>query len=258
MTAILDGDVILYRCINAATEGLVFKDEIIIRADLEVARELVDVMVPEMVEAAGRSRALLCLSATGPPYRRRIWPGYKANRGPKPYGFKHLRDYMLSTYKTMVWGELEADDVMGILSTSPARVLDKLKVHRTPRTARPVVVSIDKDMRTFPGLLVKDEHGEVETITEDEAKRAFYAQVLTGDRVDGYPGCPKIGPVTAKKALESCHEEEDFWFAVVREYEKKGLTEDDALVQARCARILRHGEYDIMEEEIKLWQPPQL
>ena len=38
-------------------------------------------------------------------------------------------------------------------------------------------------------------------------------------------------------------------------YESKGLKEEDALVQARVARILRTEEYDILTGEVKLWEP---
>ena len=37
--------------------------------------------------------------------------------------------------------------------------------------------------------------------------------------------------------------------------EKQGLTEEDALLQARVARILRDGEYDYNKEEVVLWKP---
>ena len=38
-----------------------------------------------------------------------------------------------------------------------------------------------------------------------------------------------------------------------RTYQAKGLTEEDALVQARCAFILRHGHYD--DGRVHLWNP---
>jgi hypothetical protein len=43
------------------------------------------------------------------------------------------------------------------------------------------------------------------------------------------------------------------WDTVVEAYEKAGLTEDDALVTARLARILRAEDYDGVN--IKLWEP---
>lgn len=43
------------------------------------------------------------------------------------------------------------------------------------------------------------------------------------------------------------------WERIVRTYEAKGLTEQDALTQARCAFILRHGHYD--DGRVTLWTP---
>jgi DNA polymerase-1 len=47
----------------------------------------------------------------------------------------------------------------------------------------------------------------------------------------------------------------DLWDKVLQAYDKKGYTEAEALQQARCARILRHGEYNKKTGEVKLWQP---
>jgi DNA polymerase-1 len=42
----------------------------------------------------------------------------------------------------------------------------------------------------------------------------------------------------------------------VEAYAKKNLTADDALVQARVARILRHTDYNFKTKEPILWTPP--
>jgi DNA polymerase-1 len=42
---------------------------------------------------------------------------------------------------------------------------------------------------------------------------------------------------------------------VVAAYEKAGLTEEDAIVQARVARILRYEEFNQKKEEVLLWNP---
>jgi DNA polymerase-1 len=80
-------------------------------------------------------------------------------------------------------------------------------------------------------------------------------QTLTGDTVDGYSGVPKVGAVTANKMLaDKDMPVKDMWEIVVKAYEKAGMNEQDALQQARVARILRHGEYDKKTGEVKLWQ----
>jgi DNA polymerase-1 len=60
-----------------------------------------------------------------------------------------------------------------------------------------------------------------------------------------------VGPVKAERILAH----QDHWNAVLNAYEKAGLSEQDALVQARVARILRASDYDFKERKVKLWEP---
>ena len=118
-----------------------------------------------------------------------------------------------------------------------------------------VVVSGDKDMRTLAGAhLLPD--GTIEMVSEFQANRKLYEQILTGGTSDGYKGCPKYGEVAARKALAECHTEQAMWEKVLECYLKSGLDEEFALAQARCARILRTDEYDIKKQVPLLWNPP--
>ena len=77
-------------------------------------------------------------------------------------------------------------------------------------------------------------------------------QIALTHAVDNYPGCPGVGKVTAKKLLDK----DCSWGAVVDAYGKKGLTEQDAIHQARLAYILhREGDYDWETGEVRLWTP---
>jgi DNA polymerase-1 len=87
----------------------------------------------------------------------------------------------------------------------------------------------------------------VSEITEAEADRTHLIQTLTGDRTDGYPGCPGIGEKRAEAIADGG------WSAVVESYEKAGLGEEYALTQARMAYILRHGDYK--RGTVRLWTP---
>ena len=93
--------------------------------------------------------------------------------------------------------------------------------------------------------------GNLLIITEKEADYWHFFQTLTGDTIDGYSGCPGIGAVNAKRILD----EDPSWESVVKTFNKKGFTEEDALVQARCARILRASDYNFDTEEVILWTP---
>jgi DNA polymerase-1 len=177
-------------------------------------------------------------------FRYGVWPQYKANRKKyrKPAGYRKLVEWVDKAAPARGWDvrrlpDIEGDDVLGVLYEEGD-----------------VIVSIDKDMLTIPGLHLRD--GEILEVSRLEADRSFYGQVLTGDASDNYPGCPGFGPVTAQKALAGCSTEVEMWHEVLRAYEKKGYGEPYAITQARCARILRAGEYDLTSGTPLLWSPP--
>jgi 5'-3' exonuclease len=100
-------------------------------------------------------------------------------------------------------------------------------------------------------------NGEDEfNVTPEEADYWFWTQCLTGDPVDGYKGVPGIGAVSSKKILEAAGDNP--WQDIVAAYVKAGQTEEDALRNARLARILRPGEYNSTTKEPILWTPPSL
>lgn len=115
-------------------------------------------------------------------------------------------------------------------------------------------MSVDKDMKTIPCDLYNPGKGTRRVVTVEEADRFHLFQTITGDPTDEYPGCPKAGPKAAEKAFEKYG---PTWAAVLSVYASKGLTEEDALMQARCARILRHTDYDFKRKEPILWTPPK-
>ena len=136
---------------------------------------------------------------------------------------------------------------MGILAT-----WDKYKpnMHK-------VIVSEDKDLLTIGAPIFNPRTDEkIWTPTQQEAERFFMYQTLKGDITDGYSGLPSCGDVGANKILDKADEEGiPYWEAVVAAFKKKGLTEQDALIQARCARILRAEDYNFKDKEVKLWEP---
>ena len=77
-------------------------------------------------------------------------------------------------------------------------------------------------------------------------------QTMAGDNTDGYSGVPGVG---VKKAEKIFSEKGYTWKAVVETFEEKDMTEEDALVNARLARILTTDDYDHDKREPILWQP---
>jgi len=238
---LIDADVPLYQASFAAEHKWDWTEDVqTINADINDAERVFELYITKIVkEFPSIFTPIMCFSGRGN-FRKDILPTYKSNRKDrrKPLVLGELRELMMGKYLSIMHDNLEADDVLGLLSGSG------------------VMVSIDKDLRTVPGLLYnpnKPDDG-IEIIEEDEADYNHLYQTLIGDSTDGYSGCPSIGPKRASKILnEDCS-----WEAVMFAYERKDLSEDDAITQARVARILRPGEYDYQLRKPLLWQPPTL
>jgi 5'-3' exonuclease len=55
-------------------------------------------------------------------------------------------------------------------------------------------------------------------ISEDDAMRFYYEQLLKGDPTDNIPGVPRVGEVKAKALISDCLTEEDMQERVVSKY----------------------------------------
>ncbi len=236
----IDADVLVYRALTVCEEEERTDDELI---SLTInMREAIGILKSMVKRIAGDTPVLMCLScATTEGFRRKLLPTYKENRVShrKPLGLQTMRTFIRNNYETVEMPTLEADDVLGILQTDP----DSKYVG--------IIWTVDKDLKTIPGLIELDED-DVIFITEEQADTMFYTQCLTGDTVDNYKGVPGIGPAKAKKIL-SGKSTDNMWDKVVRTYKSAGLTEQDALVQARMARILRYEDWDSEKQEVILW-----
>lgn len=229
--------------------------------------------IASLIERTESDEAVLCLT-DGANWRLGVYPSYKSNRSGKrkPMLLPLLRQFALDEFRTFLRPTLEGDDCLGILATSGDRIIPGEKV----------IATKDKDLRTIPGTHFnwgKPELG-VFTVTEEEADAFHLRQAMAGDATDGYPGCPGVGMDTAadrlseRVAWESYEhtfksgprkdtseirwrkrEAQSAWDVVVSHYEKAGLTEEDALVQARVARILRFTDFNFKAKEPILWTP---
>lgn len=169
-------------------------------------------------------------------FRKLVLPTYKSNRVStrKPVAYHGMLEWLPKEFHVESRPFLEADDLCSLLS-KPGDVL----------------VSADKDFQTIPNrYFYSYQKDELKENTQESADYFWYYQCLCGDRTDGYNGLEKCGAVGAKKILDT---NGATWESVVAAYESKGLTEEDALQQARVARILREGDY--RDGKIFLWSP---
>lgn len=275
VTLLIDADIVAYQVAATAQKtfdwgdtGVSFHVD-----DMAEVGPRIDDLLAHYVAALKATDLIVCLSCpTLEGFRYAINPTYKQHRDDsrRPELLKAVKDYMAEHYKTFARPTLEADDVMGILSTHPKLVPGKK-----------IIVSEDKDMKTIPGWLfnpAKDKRPRM--VTAIEADKFHLYQTLIGDATDGYPGCPGIGPDKATEFLSAPYILEpyehvfkrgarkgqaeirynkvptsDVWAGIVSLYEAAGLTEGDALLQARMARILRASDYDFKNKEPILWTP---
>lgn len=247
---LIDGDVLVYKTAWASEQIIDWGDGLVtLHSKVDEAASAIDAQIENIkkrLEPDEVQIALTCHETKN--FRLDIYPPYKEQRQEKrkPLVWKNMREHLLNAHGAKIRPNLEADDVLGILSTMPS-----------PHER--IIVSIDKDFKTIPGKFFNLASGELSEITQDEADFNFLVQTLSGDSTDNYPGCAGVGPKRAAAALNSVREKglPEMWRTVTSLFNKAGFGEDFALTQARCARILRASDYDFTNKKPKLWEPPQ-
>jgi 5'-3' exonuclease len=237
---LIDGDQFLYKAACGVEKEVRWDEENhILYSNLEDAWGCLKESINALIEKFTPTDSVFCLTGKHN-FRKELYPSYKAQRqgSRKPLCYADLSQRLRESFKTVSYDKLEADDILGILATKPSN-------------RRKIIVSQDKDMKTIPATVFNG--NEVVTYSEAEADYNHMFQTLCGDTSDGYPGCPGVGPVKAGKLLSGAAY---YWSPVVDTFRAAGYTEDDALVQARLARILRASDWDDEKKEPILWTPP--
>lgn len=247
-TALIDGDTVIFAAASSTEYEVEWEPWLwTLWGNLDEAKETLDRKIEQIQEATEADRVVIALSADPPRWRERLWPEqYKMNRAGsrKPVTYKPLRAYVHEKYETYERPGLEGDDVLGMIATNPRMY-----------PGEKIVCAIDKDLKTVPCTLYNYDKQTFTEISQYEADYFWMTQTLTGDPTDGYPGCPGIGPKKAEKILNGLGTIEEMWEAVVETYEKAGLGEEMALMNARVARICRATDYDYERKEVILWSP---
>lgn len=245
---VIDGDIFLWECCLSAEESFHWGDDLwTLHADAQEVRLKLDIAFASLKEKLNANTIAIALS--GPTnWRKEVLPTYKANRKKtrKPVVFFAMKEYVREAYKTFEIPDLEADDVCGLLMGNQ---LWRTKFDK-------VIVTADKDLLQIPGLHYNPNksHEGISQVSPQDGLYNFMYQTLTGDAVDGYSGCPGVGPKTAERRLRQA-DPKNYWDLVLEAYEDAGLTYEDALQQARVAKILTTEDYNFKTNEVKLWEP---
>ena len=237
MKILCDADFIVYKaCAAAETEVDWGDDTILVTSNFSDAYSATKREITKLENKFGSLSPIILFFSDAVNFSKKILAEYKGHRNrKKPCGYKRVINALGKEYKVIIKPELEADDSMGIYAT---RYPDNM------------IVSPDKDMRQIPGQLYNFD--ETFTITPEEGASWHLIQTLAGDQTDGYGGVPGIG---VKRAVSLFEEKGYSWETVVNAFVERDLTEEDALVNARLARILTNDDYDFKKRKPKLWTP---
>ena len=226
MIALLDSDIIAYRC------GFACENE-----KESIALHRVDTMLVDIILDADHGDffydtwQLFLTGKNNFRYEYAVTAPYKGNRtAPKPKHLKAIREHLLKDWGAIMCDGQEADDAIAIEAT---------KLGDTS-----IMVTLDKDFNQVPGWhynFVKKEHFFV---NEEEGRRFFYTQILTGDKADNIIGLFKIGPVKATKLLADANTEKEMYDVCVEAYDSA----DRVIENARLLWLRRHDG--------QIWEPP--
>lgn len=214
MIALIDADLVAYRCAATVTEDM----------EQDIAFYRMDVLVQQIIEATDATGTILYLTGKNN-FRKKINPDYKANRKDTvpPVYLQECRQYLVDNHNAIISDGCEADDLLGINQSEDT-----------------IICSLDKDLRMIPGNHYNWTKVELDRVTKQDGLRHFYKQMLIGDKSDNIFGVDKIGPVKAAKLIDHLDDEQDMFEAVWAKYD-----EDAArfVMNANCLWIQRnHGE----------------
>lgn len=231
MLAIIDGDVLAHQCVadrwwtmlkakqettnyvRLDSEGKKIpiewtRDER--RLILETGWSNFDRMLNELLEKTFAKSYVMAMKSEDN-FRKTMYPEYKMNRHSNPAGMNpfvpEIRKLSIMTDLAIESHGMEADDMIRIWAEEARTAGDPF-----------VICSIDKDLDMIAGTHYNMKYHEIYQVSEIEALRNFYAQLLKGDAVDNIPGIPGVGPKKADKMLEGIESEADMQEAVVSQY----------------------------------------
>ena len=243
-TLLVDADIVAFKCAARNEKNTAFGKEL---GHLHEAKHDADLMISDWMKMFGASEAVMALSCRLGNFRYEVLPTYKLSRNQgqvhRPEFLTDMKLHLAETYESHTWYHLEGDDVLGILQTEDT-----------------IIISEDKDLRTVPGRLYaphREEVGLIE-ITKLEADQFLMWQTIVGDSTDGYKGALGVGPRSpyAEDVLQA--DADELWDIVTDAFASVDMTEEEALVQARCAKILTPEHYNRKTGEVRLWTSDDL
>jgi hypothetical protein len=228
MQLIIDGDVLAYQACEARWKEKVNNDVSVKRLDENGKPIQLEFTVEEdrkylekswenfKSRLQGLCEAFFCenfLMAVGGKdnFRNMIMPSYKQNRHRDPTKANKfvpvIRQLAVIEDLAVAADGREADDLLRIWAEEARAIEEEY-----------IICSIDKDLKCIPGNHWNMKYNERFFVSEAEALKHYYCQLLKGDPTDNILGVPKIGEVKAARILASLNKEEEYQEAVVGAY----------------------------------------
>lgn len=253
MQALFDADVLLYElgfASEVAWKGMCAQrgEECVDPAPFELVAEMLEGRINNTLAVTEANEEPLFFFTGKTNFRNAIAKKqkYKDRPSNKPFHYNNIKAYIQGKYDWRIQEGLEADDLMS---------LEQVK-----RGLGTIICTRDKDLRAVPGwhygwelgnqpqfgpLLVEglgdirlsDKRDKIEGYGE----LFFYAQCITGDRVDSIPGLPGKGAVFAFETLQGRVTSKDAFKAVLEAYRAfYGPSGDEELLeQGRLLHMTR-------------------
>lgn len=211
---------------------------------ISVAYECIDSRIKEISEFFPEAQELKGFLTGKGNFRYRIATilPYKGNRRAlrKPAHLPEIRQYLIEKYKAVETKGEEADDALGYNQTETS-----------------CICSTDKDFNSIPGWHMMwqtpwNKEAKKWWVSELDATRFFYKQLLTGDKGDNVLGLHGIGPTsTYLKKIDKLENEKEMFDIVYALYHQRfgQYAEPFLLETGRLLKIRRSPE--------EMWSFPQ-
>ena len=221
-TAIIDADVLVYRCgfvsqdsihkvldqegdvleefssksdANDFSELMALSEGITPKIETEIipkSHDDVDMIVNTMIKnivVKSESTDYICYLSGKENFRNDVAKSkeYKGNRkdSVKPIHYKYIREYIEENHPTIISDNCEADDLCAMRLFTEFK---KAQKSRLKSDCGAILCSIDKDLRNIPGYHYNITSRVIDWVSPKAANKHFAKQLLTGDATDNIPG----------------------------------------------------------------------
>jgi len=196
--AIIDGDVLIHMSMWKSFT-------------LEAAQKKFEGLVDEMKGSIFASDYVMAIGGDDN-FRKDLYFDYKGKRTKeRPFYYKDLKHWAVESDDSCIMTDnYEADDQVRIWS-----------LEAKAAGINSCVVTVDKDLDCITGTHYNPRTKEIYQVTQEWADYFYHLQLLMGDSVDNIPGIRGIGVEKAKVILEGLSDNEQYFEAVCKAYDKK-------------------------------------